>query len=326
MERRLIPINAVLAMYSTTVVSWPRPLFNNGYRLEALEFPISVDDGLKVTPDAIGFNRTNNSFLVHEGKSGNNVDEDQAKRYEIVQPAPLVRTLSVTVSSSDTLRSQVNYVCLRECEERILLGLKSANLEVPVISVGDEDIRLVGAKFNDPELDAAFASPLMISGPPPVVLTVDAESSDEEFDNIVFPSLVAATSLSLNEISLAALTESSMPHYAIYPPPYQKRLQKCVEAAIRRAVSENSDRWEYRGSTGSDGGGLLRILASPEDADPRGRTQQYQAIRSRLATGRHRRIRPVAPGQGKFFGDDDLEAELDRAGSVHTEDEAKGEL
>ncbi len=80
MEQRLTPLNAVVALYSNTRTSWPRPFFDLGYRLEGLEFPVQLDDQDKVVPDVAGFNRETNRFLLHEAKSGNNVDEDQACR------------------------------------------------------------------------------------------------------------------------------------------------------------------------------------------------------------------------------------------------------
>jgi hypothetical protein len=232
----------------------------------------------------------------------------------------LVRTMSVSITSPDHITMQVNYVCLREHEERVLLGLNSAGVEVPVISIGESDLRAVGAPFEDSVLAAAFSTPIPVPGLPPGVITIHDESSDEDFDAVVFPSLVAAASSNGTAVTLAALTESSIPHYAIYPATYRSKLKKSIGAAARRAAEADPDRWEYRGRTEIDSEVVIRILASPESVDPRGRTQQYQSMRSRLETGPRCRTRREVPGQGSLFDETDLEEELNRAGSVSADD------
>lgn len=69
MEQRFVPLNAVIGMYSTTKTSWPRPFHDAGYRLQALEFPIRLDDVSSIVADAIGYN-AENRFALHESKSG----------------------------------------------------------------------------------------------------------------------------------------------------------------------------------------------------------------------------------------------------------------
>ncbi len=313
MEERLVPVNAVVALYSATRTSWPRPFFDLGYRIEGLEFPIGVDEDERVVPDVVGFKRASSRFVLHEAKSGNNIEEDQAHRYKKVAPATLVRVLSVTVSSGDPLRVQTSYVCLRHAEKRILMGLRAINMEAPVLSFDTADVRAVGAPFDDPDLRSAFSTSLAVPGPPPAIITLDADSPPDTFDQAVFPTLAAAAAREQTSITVAALAEESIGHYAIYPGQYKRRLRRCVADAARRAAEADPQRWEFRPRTGNDDEGLVRILASPELADPRGRTQQYQSMRHRLEAGRPRRQRPENPDQGVFFGSDDLEAELDSA-------------
>ncbi len=131
---------------------------------------------------------------------------------------------------------------------------------------------------------------------------------------------MSAAALGFESISISSLTERSISHYALYPGPYKRKLRRAVAGAARRAADADSVHWQFRGPTGIDDEGIVRILASPEQADPRGRTQQYQAIRSRLERGRRRRPRLEIPGQGSLFEDSDLENELDRATTVDLEE------
>jgi len=320
MEPRLIPLNAVIAMYSNTKTSWPRPFFEAGYRLEGLELPIRLADDSKVTADAIGFRRETNSFQMHESKSGANVEVAQAQRYFRASPTYLVTALSVTIESQQPLSAQTTYACLRENEERILLGLSEAKVNVPVLSVGPNDVTAVGAPIDDPVLRDLFANPVVVPGAPPGVITVDADSPDEEFDRVVFPSLVAAMAQDRENISMVALAEEALPYYAIYPAPYRGRLRKKVASAARRAAEADSQHLEYRPPTNAEPDGLIRILATPEQADPRGRTQQYQAIQGRLGGGNRRARRAEIEGQGNLFAAADLEQELDSAKPVANDD------
>lgn len=316
MERRLIPLNAVIGLYSETTTSWPRPFADAGYRLEAIEFPIEVDGEGRVVADAIGFKTAESRFALHEAKSGTSVDASQARRYSLADPAFLVRTLSVTITSADVPRAQGNYVCMREHEDRVLWQLREAGVELPVLSLGASDITAVGAEFDDPALRAAFGSPIPVTTLPPALVTVDADSSDDDFDQIVFPSLIAAASMRIEQMSVERLTEESIPPYPLFPGAYKRRLRVRVAESAQRAAEADPARWQYQ-RRGAGDEGLVRVLVTPEDADPRGRTQQYQSMRTRLQSRGRRRTRPEIPGQASFFVDDaQLERELDETRSV----------
>jgi hypothetical protein len=320
MEQRLVPLNAVLAMYANTTTSWPKPFSDLGYRLEALEFPVKNDDRF-ISVDAVGFKGSENRFHLHEAKSGTSVPAEQAQRYADADPAYLVRSVGVTVGGGALPSAQSTYVCLKEHEERILWFLSEAKVELPVISIGEDTIEALGTAFADPELAEKFSEPISIPGPPPGIIVVDADSPDDDFDQVVAPSLVAAASRSEEVVSVAHLAEMSLTYYAIYPAVYQKRLRGKVADAAIRAASADPQHWEFRMFKGANESGSVRILATPEQADPRGRTQQYQAMRGRLQAGSRRRVRPEIPGQRQFFAEEsEVEQELERAGSSDSED------
>jgi hypothetical protein len=320
MEQRFVPLNAVIGMYSTITTSWPRPFHDAGYRLQALEFPIRFDDGGTVVADAIGYKDAENRFALHESKSGTAVKEGQARGYATADATYLVRGLSVTVGPGSGPTLQSSFVCLEEHAERILWQLEQAEVELPVLLLGEQSITAVGKRFEDPALATAFSSPIPITQPPPGIVVVDTESADEDFDQMVYPSLVAAASLREETITVAKLAEDSLAHYAIYPAPYKRRLRAKVAAAAQRAAAADPQHWSFQRFQGADEDGMIRVLSTPEQADPRGRTQQYQAMRGRLQSGRRRRPRPEIPGQVSFFAaSSEVEEELERAGSVDPE-------
>lgn len=326
MESRLVPLNAVLAMYSNTVTSWPRPFFAFGYRLRSLEFGVLVPPKGTVTVDALGFKASENRFACHEAKSGSSIDAAQANKYLAIDAQSLVRSLGISLTDESPPRQQPIYACLEEHESRIIWELSEAGCDPPLLVISDSAVRHAGAKFDDPELEAAFASPITVPGQPPAVVTVDAESPDDLFDQLVHPTLVAAASRHETSVTLSHLAEESLPHFAIYPAAYQRRLKQRVEDSARRAMETDPTRWSLQRIHGGGEQPVVVILSTPEDSDARGRTQQYQAIRSRLQSGQRRRPRPEIPGQASLFDrQQDLEAELEAAGRIDVTDDGDGQ-
>lgn len=225
MEPRFVPLNALIGMYSTTITSWPRPFYDAGYRLQALEFPVRFDNRENIVADAIGYKESENRFSLHESKSGTAVREGQARGYADADPGYLVRGLSVTVGTGGVPTVQSNFVCLAEHAERVLWQLREAEVQLPVLVLGEQSITAAGSPFEDPDLVDAFSDPIPITQPPPGIVVVDTESGDEDFDQLVYPSLVAAASLQEDTVTVAKLAEDSLAHYPIYPAPYRRRLR-----------------------------------------------------------------------------------------------------
>ena len=309
MEPRFIPLNAALALYSRTQTSWPRPLFEIGYWLEAIELPVNSGDG-RVDADVVAHRRDTHRFVLTEAKSGANLDETQAQRYAQADPIWLVQATRITVGDAAlSPQCQTHYICLRQHEDRILHGLSQAGVDFPVLSVGDDDIRHRGGRFDDPDVAAAFAQPLPVSGPPPGIITIDRDSPDADFDLYVQPSLVEAMAQGKSEVSVPDLAKSSIFHFDIYQSGYRNALIRKVEGAARRAAEADQQHFEYRPPTATRPYGMIRVRSNPEDLDRRGRTQAYQGIANRFRGGR-RRSPAVNENQGVLFGSDDLSREL----------------
>jgi hypothetical protein len=310
MDPRFAPLNALIAFCSTTRTSWPRPMYDCGYQLAALEFPAKAGNG-RVVVDVVAWAPNHTRLALGEAKAGANVDEAQAKRYSDVNPSTLVQTLNVTVTKADPPRAQIVYAVQAQHKDRVLLGLSKAGVTYPVLSISATDVRRVGGEFDDPALVAAFAAPISVLSPPPGIITIDAESSDAEFDAMLNSSLVALASRQGESMTVRALTEDAIRHLFLYPTGYQQRLVKKMESAARRAAAAAPETFSYTPPSAARSVGTVHVLDNPENADPRGRTQRYQALAARFASPTTKRKPRVDEAQLSFFpGGPDLESEL----------------
>ncbi len=309
MDRRFVPLNALIAFCSPTRTSWPRPFFDAGYRLQALEFPVPAGDS-RVVADVVAWSPTDAHFALGEAKSGANVEEDQARRYASVQTNTLVQMTGVTLTQPAPAGAQVVYAVLAEQVDRVLLGLSRAGVSFPVLVVGDDSVWHTGAALDHVALAQQFADPMPISGPPPGIITIDTESSDDDFDRAVQASLGTMLASHLPAISVPALAEDALPYLAVYPNGYRSQLVRKVEAAARRAAEAAPETFTFLPRTGTSDSASVRVLDSPEGLDPRGRTQRYQALAARFTSPNRRHPAPAGGDQLSLFGQDDLERQL----------------
>ena len=309
MDTRLIPLNAFIALASPSGTSWPNPLHSAGYVLEALELPLDTAGG-RVVADAVAFSSGMNRFLVVETKSGRNIPPDQAQRYGQVDAHQLVRYTGVTVARDDEVTVEPLYVCLADNVDRILTGLQVAECTYPVLAVSDDQITLHGDVPSPQDFADIFSSPVPTTGWPPTIIRVDEHSEASEFDMIASQALIAAVNLGATvPISVVDLAARAIPHLNFYGTRYRNSLIKKVEQALERLCADSPANFRFRGRTASRDYSLVEVIDSPERADPRGRTQRYQAIR------RHSRgqalSEPSSPPQMALFDSVDLGTELE---------------
>ena len=96
---------------------------------------------------------------------------------------------------------------------------------------------------------------------------------------------------------------------------------KAVARAAQRLCDVSPDSFDYRPPTQSREYAVVKVLDSPESADPRGRTQRYQAIAARM-----RGLPPDEGGeavQGALFDEVDLTAELNKADTGEPDDDGE---
>lgn len=320
MDARLIPINACIGLLSPPGTSWPNPLYSAGYKLVALELPLDTPEG-RVVADVVAFDSGTNRFLLVESKSGSNIDSEQSRRYGMANPHQLVRHTDVTVARGDELTADVLYICLSENVDRILTGLNAAACLYPVLAVSDQRVTLYREERSS-HLAAILADPVTTPGWPPTAIRVDEHSDMSEFEMIASQALMSEISLGRDSIGVPDLAARAIPHLHIYGQGYRKRLIKKIEKALESCCQASPANFAFRPSTASRDYSIVEVIDSPERADPRGRTQRYQAI--------ERRIRgqppsePSSAQQQALFDSIDLGTELEALEASETDD-AKGD-
>jgi hypothetical protein len=297
---RLQVVNAFISLCQPHD-GWPSTLHDLGYRLAGLEIPVRNERG-GVTIDAVAAHQGRDALLAAECKSGSNVKEEQARHLADLDPAAVIRMASVTaVGGQASPMADAVFVCFKAHMQRILRGLNVASVAAPIIAVGETALEQYGARFADDAVQAAFAQPVQADGPPPSYLVLDEQSSPEEFDERVLAELVACTSRRLRFVTIRALTEQIVELFAVLGRAAQGALQRRVGESAQRVAASQPDSFAYRPRTEARSEPDVAILRTPEDNDPRGRTQAYQAISRRVADQRSRgRARPQAEGQLDF--------------------------
>jgi hypothetical protein len=313
-QHRLVPLNAFVALLRDNEL-WPPTLRELGFRLVGLEIPTSTDAG-KTVLDAVALHEETNLLVVAECKSGANIYDDQARKLDTLDPTALVQTGSVTLASEAPPTIEVVYVCLEESVDRIQHGLNGAGIEAPLILAVDQDrIRTHGPSIEGTTLPEQLPDEIRVDGPPPRIVRFDTESTVDEFVPAVLAELVAAQSHRRDIISIPAVAEGVVPELALYGKGVQRRLASRVEDAAQRIAEQQPENFRFRPRTQAHREAAVEVLRSPEDRDPRGRTQAYQAIARRAP--RPRKPKPPPEDQLQL---DLVAEELNRLADVDDED------
>jgi hypothetical protein len=303
MERRLIPINAWIALHRGGG-GWPAPLRGQGFRIHRLEAPVGTAKGTVVV-DGISVKDTGVA-LATECKSGANVPREQAEKYAAMTCEDLARFVGLPFDHQNAVL-QPMYACLHESQDRVRLGLDKAGLEAPLLVIGDSQVRL-DAGPNDRV--APFT--VDVSGPPPRYIAVDVDSSDQEFLEILIPELITAANRGDEFVSLTTVMGSVVPYWNVYGADAKKQLVSRAQQALAIAFAKhfpNDFRFEASGMKLDRG--IIRVLARPGDFDPRGQTQSWQRLKRQAsaALGRSPAKQP-SPGQQVLFEDLGLSIEM----------------
>jgi hypothetical protein len=297
LERRLVPINAFIGLCRPSL-PWPSTLADAGFWLSALEVPVITEAGT-VTIDGVAHAPSTNELLAVECKSGANVDPEQAQKLGMLEPTGLVRSAAITLSSPARPRVEVIYLCLAGQTDRVVLGLDQIAWPGAVLELSSTDLRLVRGRLTSPSLEGRFDDPIPLSGPPPGFVPLDTESPDAEFDRLVLRALVECQANRVPMITTRSLTERALPHLAFFGKAAKGALERKVSQAARRIAQQMADNYTFQPSS-ERREAAIRILKTPEEADPRGRTQAYQALARRAGGGPRRRPRPESSGQVGF--------------------------
>lgn len=308
-EPRLIPINAWLALL-TGNGGWPQPLRDAGFQIHRLEAPVATTLSTVVV-DGLAINEVERVVQACEGKSGANVETDQARKYQALSAPEIARQVTLPPAlSNEAPRTSVEvlYGCIEGNEARIERGLNEVGGRFATLVVGDGRVRLrAPTDMVTPSFDIEVPH-----GPPPRLIPVDAESPAEAFRELLLPAVVAAAARKEEVVSVDALLDRSIPYWSTFTP-RQKTATRGKAEQVLRGLSETEYEGDFRVEPGGPGitGRVVRILRSPADYDARGETQGWQRLRrqgERALRGAGRRRREV-PGQISF---EDLVREIER--------------
>ncbi|WP_405796709.1 hypothetical protein [Streptomyces longwoodensis] len=278
--RRLLPINALLGLCTLHDIN-PAPLAEVGYRVVALEVPLSTGGNNSVVPDVVLFHDDAAHIVLCEGKSGANVEVDQARRYNAVTPQRVIQATSINLPHAVKPSLEVLYLGLEEHAERLSLSLESAGVEYPLLAVSDKAVRLVDPERASDRLKASLSGRgVELLAPPATYIPYDHESDVSEFLSPVRSQLVRVAALGESSVTVRRLAEDCCKYYAFYGRAARRQLLQKVTTAARRIARDYPDTFQCSLGPGKDDT-IVRILRTPEAFDARGRTQAYQALSRR---------------------------------------------
>lgn len=290
MDRRLIPINAWIALMRGDA-GWPRPLGEQGLIPAWFEVPISTTEST-VTVDGVAF--SSDLAIVAEAKSGANVDVEQARKYGAMSLQNLRRIVSPNPPLKPDAKLEVMYVCLEENESRVAKGLETAGIDCATLVIGEQRCRL---RASSNSLLSPFE--VIVPGPPPAYIPIDAESPDAEIEDVFVAEIVGAMNRGDSVVAVSTLIER-VPFLANLGVTAKSQLAARVTKVLQgAAVSKFKGDFSVSLTTGQANnlrGGNVTILKNPADSDPRGQTQGWQRLQRR-ASGRPRRTRREIDGQ-----------------------------
>lgn len=281
----------------------PSPLADAGFRVAGMEVPVGIG-AEKVVVDVVLLHEGSALFVACEAKSGRNVEERQARKYTTLDPVALTQATSVDLAGRTRPRVAALYVCLGENVSRIQQGLTAAGMQVPVLAIDPTSAMLRNREVGPGELAVAFPdSHVDLPFGVPRIVPCDDQSTEEMVRPQVEAVLVAHLSRRSEQVATAVLANETLTHLPIYGKAARQRFQRTVDDSARAIAAAHPATYEFTGSTGTREA-QVRFLSTPEDNDPRGRTQAYQAL---ARTGHTRRRRPAWTDPDQL----DLLAEID---------------
>ena len=300
MERRLIPLNGVLALLHRDG-AWFSDLVDQGFALHALELDVQSVPGV-IRADVVMYRIAPDLVVLCECKSGRNVEERQALGYQAADlgglrhrssvPAPLVgREVSVYPL----------YAALEEHRDDVAGSLQAIGVTAPVLEIGNGVARLAG------ELPPGLASfdrvdPRM--GLPPARIRLDRQSPVEEFMEVLVQRVVAAQARRERFVSLEDICASVFDGlWAALGAGARRELQGCFKKAFAQLkAGEFGQALDLEGS--NDVPARIVIRETPAGADPRGAPQAWQGQRRRAARDLGREGPPITERRAQLSFDD----------------------
>jgi hypothetical protein len=278
MDPRLIPVNGLIALLRGDG-GWPPLLKEQGFQRYQLESPLTTPLG-DTRIDAVIFKVSPALVLPCECKSGENIDEEQARKYLAADPALLRRTdaLPPQLRKATDVTVLPMFVGTEENRPELERGLRHLDIDAPLLTVGPSRIRLSGASgiTGLDDFDHRHGN-----GLPPARLPVDHQSPSEEIQELLLPELIAAQARGEDIVPIEAVCAAVVPEWGILSPGMQGSFIRRTEDAMRRLL-QGDLRTHFRlDPGGSNRRSRVVIETTPAVMDPRGQTQAWRAQQRR---------------------------------------------
>lgn len=278
MDRRLLPLNAVLALVHPDG-AWFHDLSDQGFRLHSIELKVQSSAGW-VVADAVIYRLDPDVVLLCEGKSGRNVDEEQARKYAAADASALRRGGSLPVNVAHDARVAPLFVVPDDVRSDVEASLQGWGIDAPVLSIARGFARLDGPCPPGVEPFVRDESPRRW---PPGRIRVDHQSTLEELVELLAQQIVAAQA---KREPVLDLEEAASRIYRAWPQlslsgrrDFLRKLKDCA-----RHLASNSLQGVIRLEPGNNNV-PARILVdhTPAALDARGMPQAWQGQARRMA-------------------------------------------
>lgn len=317
MQDRLKPVNALVGLCTPGDLN-PAALHNAGFRLVGLEVPVLVDGLGRVVIDVLLLHAASSHLVACESKSGANVDEDQARKYAALDARTVVLAGAVDLPKRTPPTVETLYLCLARNAGRVRQGLSAAGAAFPVLVVAPAAVDLLGREQASPLLASALAdAPLPLPTGIGRHIAFDDHSTADDLRPAVRAQLSALQSNRTGAAEVSVIAGLAVPQLAVHGRAVRQSLARKVGQAVRAICESEPDNFAFQSATATTAP-LVWVLRTPEENDPRGRTQAWQANgRPRHTQRRHE------PNPDQL----DLLQELEAADDVGsgTEDETERE-
>ncbi len=191
-SKNLKLINAIIAMCRIDN-QWPHYFYDMGYGVKWIEYPFTCHTGETVVPDLVITSDIQNNCILFESKSGNNIENEQAKRYMKVKPEDVVSKLHVDTKGGKKPSNDVTYLCFSESTMHICQQLNNLKAKFPVLEASNDLIRLIKNRFSVDKLNQDLLKGITIdlSKTPMGYFPFDEVSTNSEVAPYVVRTLIA---------------------------------------------------------------------------------------------------------------------------------------
>ena len=310
-SQRLRPANALIGLCTLGDLN-PAPLHAAGFRVAGLEVPVRVGTATVVI-DALLVHRESSHLVACESKSGANIGREQAGKYALLNAQDVRLAANVDLPTRTPPTVETLYLCLDQHDKRIRKGLALAGLRFPVLSVASASVSLLDRAHASQRLSEAlpFGTYRLPAGVARY-LHLDEQSADDELRSLARAQLATLQSRKLPGLSLPSLTEAAIPHFSLYGQAARGEMVRQFSRVVHAIAREESDTFLFQPQSATSSEARVQVLRTPEDNDPRGRTQAWQAN----GRERHTSKKPTDPDQMDLLRElevtDDVDEDTDR--------------